>query len=175
MGKKKEPTLQDGLKVFKEVMARASLSDYTYVNRTLLSKNQKGRTILIVPEEGLWNLILDDADLKGQLKPLDLNDPASSSLKPLFEFGEDLADTSWLPIDHEALMGGQVIKISIDSFEYSPVISGACLPVKLRKAEFNDITYRVFTSPSYILALKKYFSSPVEGGGFTMMRLFKIL
>lgn len=175
MGKKKEPTLQDGLKIFKDVMTRASLSDYTYVNRVMLSKSPKGHTILIIPDVGLWNLILDDPDIRPHLRSLDINDANDRATQPLFAFGESIDGPEWIDIDPEILRAGKVINITIDGFEYEPVISRECLPVKLRKAEYNEITYRVFLTPSYVLALKKHFSFQVEGGSFTMMRLFKIL
>lgn len=175
MAQKKVPSIQDGLKVFKDAMRRASLSDYSYVNKIILSKNQKDKSILVVPETELWKIIIDDEELKPQIKPLDLTSPADNLLMPLFTYADDLEAPGWFEIDPEIMMSGKVLKIRIDGFEYDVTINKDCLPLKLKKAEFNNIMYKVFVKPAHILAIKKYFPFAISDGGFTMIRLFKII
>ncbi len=175
MAKKKEPSIQDGLKVFKDVTRRASLSDYSNVENVLLSKNARDHSILIIPEVALWNAILDDPELKEHIKPLDLTNPAEKALEILFQFGTGLDDESWVDIDADILFSGKIFKITIHGFEYEVPINKNCLPIQLRKAEYNNIKFKVFTKPYNVLAIKKYFPFPVEGAGFTMMRLFQVI
>lgn len=175
MAKKKQPSIQDGLKEFKDVMLRASLSNYSYVDRVLLSKNSKGNSILIAPKIELWNAIMDDEELSKTITPIDITNPADYQLQPLFSFGQELSHDAWLDIDPEILFAGKVFKITIDGFDYQIPINKDCLPVKLRKKEYTDIKFRVFTSPSHVLGIKKYFPFEVENGGFSMIRLFQII
>ncbi len=175
MAKKKEPSVQDGLKAFKDAMHRASLSDYFYVNQTMLSKNQKDKSILIVPELELWKAIMDDEELKKQLRPIDPSNPSDYQLLPLFTYGDDMTAEDWIEMDPEILYAGKVFKIRLNGFEYEVAVNRDCLPLKLKKAEYNEIKYKLFAKPSHVLAIKKYFPFPVADCGFTMIRLFQVI
>ena len=47
MAKKKESSLEESINIFNDAMLRASLTDYYHVNRSLLSKNNNDKSILI--------------------------------------------------------------------------------------------------------------------------------
>jgi len=175
MGKKKLPSIQDALESFKNVMTRSSLSNYVHVNTRMLSKSPKGYSVLIIPDQQLWDLIIEDETLHPNMKELDLTDPKEAEMNELFVYGDDLENKCWIEADPLVLLSGKVFKIKIHGFEYEIPINRDLLPLKLRKAEYNNIMYRVFTNPNVVLGLKKRFNSPVEGGGFTIMRLFKVL
>lgn len=175
MAKKKVPTIEDAIKSFNNIIERASLSNYYYVNKILLSKNQKGNSILIVPDETLWLKLIDDEEFKSAMKDIDLSNPEEYKLQQLFSYAESL-DTGWTEIDaKEILFPGKVFKISLNGFDYEVPINRDFLPLKLRKAEYCDISYKIFTTPQLVLSLKKRFDSPVEDGGFTMIRLFQVI
>ncbi len=169
MATKKIPSINDALDNFKNVMKRASLEEYLYMNRIMLSKNKKDQSILIIPEFQLWDKITDDKELFEHIKEIDVNSPD----KELFNYGEDLTN-GWLDIDPMVIYNGSVFKINIDSFVYEFLINKNMIPLKLKKAEVNNISYKVFVT-THVLAIKKKFEFPVEGGSFSIMRLMQIL
>lgn len=174
MATKKIPSVEDALNYFKDVMRRSSLENYVFVNRIALSKNPKGQSVIIVPDETLWCKIIDDSDLKDRFRELNPTDSADSNTMKLITYGEDLTN-DWFEINPEEIFTGEIFKLILDGFDYDIPLSKNMLPLKLRKAEFNNIAYRVFTSPITVLALKKKFESPVEGCNFTMIRILQIL
>ena len=169
MATKKIPSMEDALATFKDVMARASLKEFMYSNRVMISKNPKGQSVIVVPDHELWVKITDDQEFMKNVKEIDINDPD----KDLLLYGEKL-DGTWLEVDTQSVMAGLIFKVTVDSLMYELLINKNMIPLKLKKAEANNISYRVFSSPD-VLALKKLFESPVEGGSFTIMRLMQIL
>ena len=169
MATKKIPSMEDSLNNFKSVMKRASLEEYLFMNTIMLSKNKKDQSILIVPEFELWNKITDDNELMEHIKEIDINNPD----KDLFGYAEDL-NNGWLNVDPMVIYNGSVFKITIDTFVYEFLINKNMIPLKLKKAEVNNISYKVFTT-SHVLAVKKKFEFPVEGGSFSIIRLMQIL
>lgn len=176
MAKKKIPSTEDALKIFKDVMQRASLTSYQYVNNIMLSKNPDGNTIVIIPEQELWLKIIDDEEIKPVLKELDINDQRQSDKIQVLQYAKDLECESWVDIDPEILFKGKIFKISLKGFDYEVPINKGLLPLKLRKAEYNNIKYRVFTKPNIVLSLKKSFDFPaIEHCGFTILRMFQVI
>lgn len=176
MAQKKQPTIDDGLNNFKDVMRRASLSDYFYVNRVLLSIDNAGRTILVIPEDPLWEAIIKDDELKSHIRELDLNNPVEYELQKKFEYVNELNQGGWIDVDLESFYKGAVIKVSIDGFSYSVQWTKEHLPVKMKKAEYKEIQYKVILKPSLCLGIKnKFETKDVDGGGFTMMNFYQIV
>lgn len=176
MAKKKLPSIEDALESFRNVMTRSSLSSYVYVNSEMLSKTPKGYSVLIIPDQELWNQIIKDSEFQVQMKELDMESPEANAQRELFTYGENISSEGWIEADPDILFKGKVFKIKIHGFEYEIPINRDLLPLKLRKAEYNNISYKVFTSPNVVLALKKRFDfKDVEGGGFSIMRMFKVL
>ena len=77
--------MEDAVTNFKQVVTRASLKDYSYVNRIMLSKNPKGQSILIVPEQGLWDKLVTDKDFMSNMSE-------STSNVDIFKYGEEIED-----------------------------------------------------------------------------------
>lgn len=180
MAKKKEPSVQDALAVFKDVAHRATLSDYFMVNRRMVSKTDKDRKVLIIPGDQLFDAIINDEELSKCIKELNINNPDEAALQEIFKFGDDLESPAWIEIDPEPLYKGRVKNVEVhDKFEYTIPIHRNLLPLKLKKAEYNNISYRIFIKISSVIelsiAVKKKFDFPLEGCGFTMIRVFKIL
>lgn len=180
MAKKKEPSIDDALNIFKDVMQRALLSNYVYVNSILVSKNSKGKSILIAPEKELWLKILEDEDLKKSMKELDYGDPNDQEALPFFLYLNELKDLSWTELNSEEMFNGTTIKIKIsEDFGYEHPINKTMLPIKLKKSEFKDIEYCVFKSNSsnnIILALRKRFEFPaIPEAGFSIIKFFKVI
>ena len=174
MAKAKKPSLENAINIFEDVMQRALLSDYYHVNRTLLSKNLKGNSILIVIDQTLWNAIIDKPEIKEKMKELDLTKIDDQENAKICSYGDDLNNDSWIELDCETLYAGKIIKLNIDGLEYNLTINKNLIPLKLKKAEFNNIKYRVFPD-TMTLALKKRFDYSIEDHGFDIIRLFKIV
>ena len=176
MGKAKIPSVDDALMNFKDVMHRASLSNYLYVNKILLSKNSKDQSILIIPDQELWLKIIEDSELKKCIKELDISNQKENSLKYIFTYADNIDnDTTWINIDIDTLFSGKIFKINIDGLDYEIPINKNLLPLKLKKAEYTKISYKVFKNTSLVLGLKKRFDFPIENCGFSIIRLFKII
>ena len=175
MAKKKIQSIEDALNTFKDVMLRASLTNYLYVNGILLSKNKNGSTIIIVPDKTLWLKIIDDTDLKPNIKELDASNPTEYELFNVIKYVDDLSPDKWLQLNGESIYAGEMVQITIsENHKYNIQLNKGLIPLKLKKAEYNNISYRIFTNP-YILALHKRFDGPVEDSSFSIIRLFNII
>lgn len=179
MGKKKEPSVEDVLKSFKDVMKRSSLTSFISINNQLVSKNDKKKTILIDVDRTLLSAIIADEELKRQINELNMENGDSSSIIPLLRFVDNL-DEGWFPLDADKLSSGKIISIKVhDKWEYEIPIGRSLLPLKLRKSENNNISYKIFKTSSgdaisLELGLKKKFESVVPDTNFTLIRMFKI-
>ncbi len=179
MAKKKEPSIQDALNTFKDVARRATLTDYLTVNRYMISKTNKDRKVLIITEDKLFEAIMADEEISKNIKELDITNPEQSALQDILRFGEDLDNPTWIEIDPEPLFKGKVKYVKVhDNFDYKIPIHRNLLPLKLKKAEYNNISYRVFIQkyPTELcISIKKRFEFPLTGYSFTLLRVFKIL
>ena len=179
VSKKRVPTMESAIVSFKEVMLRASLSNYYYVGNTILSKNNNSNNILIIPDKELWDKLIEDEEWKteNKFKEPDVTNMEESSIPSWMEYGKDVT-TDWFPIDVDAeLYTGKVFKIKINGYEYKISVNRDLMPMKLKKSEYEGISYKVFHKPLQVLAIKKRFESlaEVEGSGFTIIRLFQII
>lgn len=186
MGKKKEPSVQDAVKLFKDVAHRATLTDYLMVNGKFVSKNTKEQNIIIAPESNIYKAITEDEELSKSIKELDISNPAEYAMQNLFQFADDVDSSEWIELNAESLFKGDVIKISIaNHFEYEIPVNRNLLPLKLRKSEYSDIYYRVFirqnirgaedSTPIVEMGIKKKFTFPIDGCNFSIIRMFKVV
>lgn len=176
MAQKRVPSIDDAVKNFVDVMQRSELDKFIQDGLTLLSVSPKGYTVLTTVDRPLLEKLMESDSLKAKIKSIDITDPEEKALQGKFALSNTITESGWVPIDLDALYRGDVIKISIDGFSYDIAINKGSLPLKLRKAEFNEISYRVFLQPNLILGIKKRFETKgVENGGFTMLRLFQII
>ena len=173
MAKANKSSLEDAINIFKDVMQRASLSDYFHVNRTLVSKNEKENSVIIPIDQTLWNSIMDIPEIKDHVTELTTNTSDDMLIANMCSQCNDVT-ISWLELDSTQLYSGNIIKVKIEGFDYDVSISKALIPLKLKKSEFTNISYRVFPD-TMILALKKRFDYPLEEHGFSIIRLFKII
>lgn len=173
MAKKKIPDSQSALETFKQVIERANLSNYYSVNNILLSNPDDSYRILIVPDVALWNMILDTDSINHS--ELDITDPVQYSEQQWFNYVSDINNEMWMPIEvTEDLFSGKVFEITIKDHCYTIPINKELLPLKLRKAEYTDISYRVFTKPNLILGIQKRFKTFADYD-FSIIRLFRII
>jgi len=175
MAKKKIPSMEDALNDFKSIMLRASLSDYLHVNGILISKNPKDVSVIIKPDKSLFQKILDDLELKDHITELDESNSEEYKYIEYIKYTDESNKELWIDINCDDLYAGKVISISVNGFNYEVSVNKNSVPLKLRKAEFNNISYRIFTNPKLILTLAKRFDGYVDDSSFTMFRLYQIL
>jgi hypothetical protein len=172
----------NALEQFREMTLRASLSLYYNVAGVLVSRSSvKDNVVVAVPDQALLKLLFADEDIK--IEDFDFNDDDLRSLTPLFDYGTKVNEDGWLPLaETEDFYHGKLIEIKIEGHDFPVLITKDLLPLKLKKAEFNDVSYRVFIPPKIgntkavtpVLGIKKRFQL-VEEHGFTLMRLFQIV
>jgi hypothetical protein len=180
MSKKKLPTVEDSIKKFNEVVERGSLYLCYHLNRIILAKpsNQPANRILIIPDLILWNKLNEDSEF---IKEVDLNDRVQNyEAKYFFKYGEELKER-WINIEvTEELFNGKIFNIKVKDHEYHIRINKELMPLKLLKAEYNNISYRVSGKVNneydpLTLSIQKRFEGAIEDTGFSMIRLFQIL
>lgn len=179
MAKKKEPSIDEALNIFKDAINRASLlSPFLYTNSTLLSENAIGKTTLLVPETNLWLKLLEDNDLKESIREIDISNPIEHDKLELYQYAEKIEDKSlWYDLNTDDLYAGKIIKIKIsDKYDYDVPINKNILPIKLKKSEFNNISYRIFIRKHIVLAIKKKFVyEGIPDASFSIIKLLKVI
>jgi hypothetical protein len=176
MAGKKIKSIDDSLNIFKEVMHRASLTNYIYVNRNIISKDKKSNNVVIIPDIELWNLILNDEELKGSIKEATINDENYYLFKII-----DIMNTydNWIDIDPDLFNQGKNIEIKLsDELAYQIMINKNLFPVRLRKAELNNLNYITFKySNNLAVSIKKYFPFELDGKnyGFAVIKILSII
>lgn len=174
MAKKNKPSIDGAIIYFKEVMTRASLNNYVCLNNTLISNSPNNYSVIIIPDHELWINLLLNEEFKNTCQELNNND--YNKYNHLFKFADDLYNIGWLDIDNEDLFKGKILKVKIKDMDYDIPIGKDLLPLKLRKAEFNNVSYRVFNFDGHLyLGLKKVFIYDLKDCNFTMMRVLKII
>ena len=172
MAKKRESSIEDAASIFKDVVTRLALTDYFHINRVLFSKNDNGNTILLSLDQNLWNSIIDDPDFKDKICELDITKESSQPTLKICSYSDETTST-WVDLDCDLLYAGKVVKIKIDNLEYELSVNKNLIPLKLKKSEFNNISYCVF--PNMTLAIKKRFDYDLDDCGFSIIRLFQIV
>lgn len=182
MGKKKEPSIADAVSQIKDVMNRCLLTDYLYMNSKIISKSNKGYSVIIIPDSELWSAIVQDKEILDKMRELDLKNPNDAFYIDTINYADNITEESWIDLDAESMYNGKILKVKVTkNYEYDIPINRDLLPLKLKKAEYNNISYKVFSNftannkQSLCLGIKKYFNYPLDDTGFYIMRVFKIL
>ena len=171
MGKKKELTIEDVVKSFQDVIKRASLNNFYYINNIILSKDNNYR-LLLIPDQSLWEKLINDKII--DMKEINLENPEEYEEVKWFRYGEEKINPDWINIDvTEDLFTGKIFKIKLKSHTYDIPINRDLMPLKLKKAEYDNVSYKVFNNP-LVLGIKKRFNV-MEDCGFTIIRLFQII
>ena len=162
MGKKTVDPIEKGIATFKDILKRCNVTKVYQENGKLMTDDQ-GFTLLILPDKTLWENLL----LKKVLKDVE---PVTSEQSQYFSYA---AEDNWIDVDiDEEFLKGKMLEIKINDFEYMVNLNRDLMALKLRKAEYNHISYKIYLGKINILALKKRFESEY---GFSIIRLFKIV
>lgn len=174
MAKKKEPSIQDAVIYFKSIVERISAGDIIHQNRVMLCNNGKC-SILITANQTLWDELINDESFKSKMSEVS---PFDKERSGLINLGEETG--SWIDLDIDELNSGKVIHIKIEGYDYKIAICKDSLPVKLKKAEMNNISYQIATMQNQnytnkVLKLRKVFPGVVDDSSFSVMSIFLIV
>lgn len=175
MASKKQPSIDDALSYFKDVMKRSNIIEFKHVNSMIHAVNAKDVSVIIVPDQLLWNAIIEDEELKSHMDELDISKPENSIIQEKFTYAQDLNGNSWIEINGETMYAGEMVNITIDGFKYEIPVNKGLFPTRLKKAEYNNFAYRIYTQPRLALVLKKKFEGPIENTSFSIIRAFQVL
>jgi hypothetical protein len=174
MAAKKEPSISEEVTKFKDIMSRSTLFFYQFVNDKMISKTKNGNSVIINTEPELWKALVANEKFRKRMSEADISD---LSLRQLFTYADMCDNVVWIEIDAKTLYEGTRIKIRVsDEFEYDHPIDKSMVPLKLRKNEQNNMQYGfIKENNNIILAFKKYFPSPIDGCGFSLTTLHKVI
>lgn len=157
---------------FKEIMFnRYGISSFIHENGIMYSLTN-GVTILTIPEQILWDEIIEDEELKSMMTPLNPEDSNFKLVQEMMRYADDIDGNSWFGLDADKLFNNNVINIDVLTYGYSVPISRGLFP-KMRKAEYSQFSYRIFLEPRTVLALKKKWKAPTTC--FTTIRPFLLV
>ena len=172
MAGKKVKCIADELVRFKDVILKNGFEIAHYLNNTLYVEGPKGGLVVKVSPE-LWNIIIGDPEIKSWISELDISKPDDRTIADKFDYCN--SDEGWLDIDSEKIYTGAIIHITIDSLSYQVPINKNLFVVKFKKSDTNNFTYKLLTSPRLSLVLRKTYTSDVEGGSWSIYRIFQVL
>lgn len=166
MGKTKIESVEKCLERFNDIRERCKVKELIQLNNLLMGMNEKEVTIIFKLDSSLLDIID-----KSNIIPIDLNNPDHS----VYNEYSNYTDDPLIDIDPESLFKGDILDIKINNFEYPVSISKDSFPFKLKKAEYNNIGYKIYNSPKHLLSLSKKFISTLDNHSFTLFRLFQII
>lgn len=157
---------------WQEIIDRSSLSELRNVNGVVIGLTAEKKKTLLVPEPELLTLLLAD-DAHSKLIPFDREETATVDYLPWFDYGLRLSEPGWLELDGEKFYAGEAITVQLGEDTPKAYLSKDSLPLKLKKAEFIDLSYRVFPAEK-VVGIRKHFET-LPGHGFDLLRLFQII
>lgn len=171
---KKEPTIEDTVNLFFDVINRCGFQVFRRYNTILHSKSKKNSGTFFVVEQNLWNIISEDQDFNEITREFNPLIDSDRLILDKMIFTKDM-DNGWIQIPDEEMQSDKRIFIAIDGFEYNVEINKTIWPIRFRKAENGNFSYKVFRSPFYAFAIRKKFEGVGEDASFYMMRVFQII
>lgn len=174
MAKKKEPSISDVIGLFKDIIKRGKVESFTYNNRTLMGYNNKNIKFYLNLEAAAWNAIVNDNDIRPMLTEFNLKD-SSEHDRMAFSFCQNINDEEFIELNGESFYNGENIDIKVDGFDYDITINKSIFPIRFKKSEGNNFSYRIYLGRYPVLLIKKDWDPIVPDSGISMIRLFQIV
>ena len=171
---KKEPTIADAAVSFLDVLQRCQFTSLLRENRILYTKGKKTGGTFFVIDQSLWNALTEDQDFNEMSRELNPLIPSDRIVLDRLYFARDM-ENEWIDIPTESMLNDDRIFINIEGFEYKIEINKTIWPVRFKKAEFDNFSYRIFNKPFHAFAIRKKFVGPVDDSSFYLMRVFQII
>lgn len=175
--RKSVATIDGCVKNFNEVMERSGVEWYLHQNNILLT-TIKNVSVIINIQSMLWDKLINKRDFKSKLLEPDITTEGGQKAVEIMEYGNKLEGIDWIPIDGMDLYDGKIIPIHLDGYTYDAPISKESIPLKFRKAEFNNFWYKIFTTKTgLVMAVQKRFDPIIEVplSGFSVASLYHIV
>lgn len=172
---KKEPCIADAAITFMNILERSQFTSLLRDNRILYTKNKKNASgTVFVIDQSLWNVLSEDQDFVEMSRELNPLIPLDRIILDRLYFAKDM-DNGWIDIPTESMLNDDRIYINLEGFEYKIEINKSIWPVRFKKNEFDNFSYRIFNKPFNAFAIRKKFEGPVDDSSFYMMRVFQII
>lgn len=172
---KKEPTVEDSVAMFMDVIERCQFKSMLRENRVLYGKNAKKKSALLIPDQTLWNHLIENQDIAEMVRELNPKVETDRLILRWMSYANDM-NNDWIAITDEEMTTDGRVYLKIKGYDYANEINKTIWPLRFRKAEVNNFSYKVFPAkPLDIFAIRKKFESPVEDASFYIMRLFQML
>lgn len=171
---KKEPTIEDAVNNFFDVIGRCGFSVFRRYDRVLHSKSKKNTGTFFIVEQNLWNVVSEDQDFNEITREFNPLIDADRLILDKMIFTNDMVE-GWVPIPDDDMASDKRIFIKLDNFEYEIEINKTLWPIRFRKAENNNFSYKIFKVPFNAFAIRKKFEGVGDETSFYMMRVFRII
>lgn len=154
------------------MVERSKLTDCRNANGVIIGVTPEKKKVLMVPDTKLLTLLLElDGDNK--VTAYDIEEKSTGEYRSWFDYGLRLTEPGWLEIDGEKLGAGETITIQLADDQPSVYLSKDSLPLKLKKAEFTGLSYRVFPAEK-VVGIRKRFEN-LSDHGFELIQLYQII
>lgn len=174
---KAKSTINGRAKYFNEIMERSAIGKYIQLNHNLMVSVKKISMVIHIEDE-LWPALLGNSLFTDKLYQIDLSEPGNLPAATLLEYGDQLNSDDWIPINGMDLYDGKIVPVHIDGYPYDAPITKESIPLKFRKAEFENFSYKIMTSKEgLMLGVQKRFESPqsIPLTGFAVASFFHIV
>ena len=174
MAKKKESSISDIVNVVKDIVKRSKAESFVSNNRVLMGYTNKKMKFYLSFDIAIWNAILDDEELKKMISEFDVS---TGTAKDVMGFSYcERPDENFIEINPESMYNGENMNIKIDGYEYDVTINKGIFPVRFKKAEFNNIEYKLYMDKYPVLVLRKrWVNDNIPDSNITILRLFQIV
>lgn len=171
---KKEPTIEDAVAVFFNIVDRCGFSIFKREDKIMYTRNKDNAGTYFLIEQELWNVLSEDQDFNEIVRELSPTIPADRMIIDRIPLLRDM-DNGWIEISDESMMNDPKIYISIEGYNYQIEVNKTIWPVRFKKAENNNYAYKIFRGKTDSFAIRKKFESPVKDASFYMVRMFQII
>lgn len=129
------------------------------------------KTNILTFSHPLWAIMLERKMLE-EYPELDLKKEEDNSIRTYFGYA-DAEMEGWIEIENSSEMfSGKAISIKVETEELS--INRDLLPLKLKKAEYSNIYYKLFSGEKPVMTIRKLFKIN-EDCYFNAFRLFLMI
>lgn len=177
MAKKKTNDSTVAIKIFKDVMLKASCVSYYHVNNILLNNHSIGN-VVIIPGKDLWGKLILEDEFKSSLSELDLTSTDQRPYLEIFKYAA-MNDLSWFNVEiTEDVVKNKIFNIVSEGM-MDMSLGLSIFPFRFLKAHMNNISYTLVRDKNAaVLLVKKKFDPPdgLDGEyGFEILRAFNVL
>lgn len=169
---KKEPTLQDAVTKFLDMMKRSNYVNFIRENNVLYGKNKRRVPIFLYIDRTLWNALPEEFTKNVRELDMSLNEDVVIQSKFLYT---QRMDGIWIPIEDEVMASNQLFDIEVKNGPCNITLNSKVFPFRFKKEDMNNFSYKLhLEGEEWYFIIKKIVDGPVPDTSFTIVRCFKI-